>query len=142
MSIASLVLGIVWLAGLGSLLAVILGFISKKRIANSNGQQGGAGLSIAGIILGFVGIAGAIPVWIVLAIAGHAVNQFSNSYTDGRNYGIAHYSSNGDVNTVCNNAAVPAGEDSAEFNLGCLAGWTTAGGNTGNTGSGNTGNTG
>jgi hypothetical protein len=67
LAIASLVLGIVWLSGLGSILAVIFGFVSRKQIDQSGGRQSGRGMSTAGIILGFIGIAGTIT-WIVLLI--------------------------------------------------------------------------
>ena len=135
MSIASLILGVVWIGGLGSLLAVIFGFIAKKRIKDSNGQQGGAGLAIAGIILGFLGLAATVLFWVLVLAVTHGVNQFANSYTDGRNYGVAHYSANGDVNAVCNSAPVPSGDDSTEFNLGCLAGWASSSTSSGNSGS-------
>lgn len=55
-AIASLVLGIVWLMGVGSLLAVIFGFIGKSQIDASGGRETGQGLAIAGIVLGFVGL--------------------------------------------------------------------------------------
>ena len=55
LAIASLVLGILWLAGFGSILAVIFGFIARPQMRARN--QRGNGLSIAGIVLGFVGIA-------------------------------------------------------------------------------------
>jgi hypothetical protein len=55
LAIASLVLGILWLLGLGSILAVIFGFIARRQIRARH--QRGNGLSIAGIVLGFVGIA-------------------------------------------------------------------------------------
>jgi hypothetical protein len=54
-----LVLGIVgWpVCGVGSILAVIFGFIAQAQIRDSQGRQRGAGMAKAGIILGFVGIA-------------------------------------------------------------------------------------
>jgi hypothetical protein len=68
LAIASLVLGIVWVLGIGSILAVIFGFVARKQIRESGGRQGGGGMAIAGIVLGFVGVAGLI-LWIILAIA-------------------------------------------------------------------------
>jgi hypothetical protein len=56
LAIASLVLSILWLAGLGSLLAIILGFLSLSQIRRSNGRTGGRGLAIAGLIIGTVGV--------------------------------------------------------------------------------------
>jgi membrane-associated protease RseP (regulator of RpoE activity) len=47
----------VWLFGLGSLLAVIFGHIARAQIKGSAGAQGGAGLALAGLILGWVGLA-------------------------------------------------------------------------------------
>ena len=64
-SIAALVLGIVWVFGIGSILAVIFGFVARKQITQSGGRQSGGGMALAGIILGFVGIAGLV-LWIVL----------------------------------------------------------------------------
>lgn len=55
-AIASFVLGIVWLMGVGSLLAVIFGFIGKSQVDASGGRETGQGLAIAGIVLGFVGL--------------------------------------------------------------------------------------
>ena len=68
LAIASLVLGIVWVFGLGSILAVIFGFVGRKQIRQSRGRQGGGGMAVAGIVLGFVGVVGLI-LWIVLIIA-------------------------------------------------------------------------
>ncbi len=59
LAIASLILSIVgWLpCGVGSIVAVILGFVARSQIRQAQGRQGGDGLALAGIILGFVGIA-------------------------------------------------------------------------------------
>jgi uncharacterized membrane protein len=82
-SIASLVLGIVWVFGIGAILAVIFGFVARKQIRESGGRQAGGGMALAGIILGFVGIAGLI-LWIVVIIAvtnniNNCLDQFPNN---------------------------------------------------------------
>ena len=48
MAVASLVLGIVWVFGITSILALIFGILSKRQIETSNGAQTGRGLSIRG----------------------------------------------------------------------------------------------
>ena len=60
LAIASLVLSITWFLGLGSLLAVILGAVSRRRIRDSGGALTGDGLALSGIIIGIVGLAGAV----------------------------------------------------------------------------------
>src|SRR6476660_8036197 len=61
-AIASMVLGIVWIYWIGSILALVFGYIAKRQIAASNGTEGGDGMATAGIVLGWVGIAAAILV--------------------------------------------------------------------------------
>jgi hypothetical protein len=56
MAVASFVLGIVWLDWIGSVLALVFGFIALSQIKQR--QQGGRGLAIAGIALGSVELAG------------------------------------------------------------------------------------
>jgi hypothetical protein len=55
-AIASLVLGIIWLYGLGSLLAVIFGAVAISQIRRSGGRQTGEGMAIAGLVLGIIGL--------------------------------------------------------------------------------------
>jgi len=64
MAVASLVLGIITLCGIGSILAVIFGYVGKGQIDRSGGTQGGRGLAIAGIVLGWVGV-GTLVLYIV-----------------------------------------------------------------------------
>lgn len=64
-AVASLVLGIVWLGGLGSILAVVFGAIGRSQIKGSRGKQRGSGMAIAGIVLGIVGLA-LIPLSLVV----------------------------------------------------------------------------
>ncbi len=56
LAVASFVLGLVWLCGLGSLLATIFGAVSLSQIARSNGTIAGRGLALAGLILGIIGL--------------------------------------------------------------------------------------
>lgn len=57
MAVAALVLGITWLCWVGSLLAVIFGHVALKQIASSSGWQHGRGMALAGLILGYCGLA-------------------------------------------------------------------------------------
>ena len=40
-----------------SIVGIVLGFVAKKQIADSGGTQGGDGLALAGIIIGFATLA-------------------------------------------------------------------------------------
>jgi hypothetical protein len=59
MAVASLVLGMpcFWGFFVPPLLAVIFGHVSLGRIATSAGTLGGRGLAIAGLVLGWIGLA-------------------------------------------------------------------------------------
>lgn len=54
MAIASMVLGILWIYWIGSILALIFGYLARKDIREKG--QSGDGMAIAGIVLGWVGI--------------------------------------------------------------------------------------
>lgn len=70
LAIASLVLSIIWLGGIGAILAVIFAIIALRQIAASQGRLRGKGLSIAGLIVGIVGLIGAAITWSVVAWVG------------------------------------------------------------------------
>ena len=72
LAIASMILGIVWLYWIGSLLALIFGYISRRQIKQSG--EKGAGFAVAGIVLGWVGVG-------FLVIAIFAVIAASNQTT-------------------------------------------------------------
>src|SRR5205809_4737093 len=55
-SIAAMVLGIVWVWWIGSILALVFGYIAKSQIDRSEGTQNGRGMAIAGIVLGWIGV--------------------------------------------------------------------------------------
>jgi hypothetical protein len=61
LSIASLILGMLWLGGVGSLLAIVFGHVSRGQIRKR--PQRGAGLGLAGLIIGYLGLVGAIIFW-------------------------------------------------------------------------------
>jgi hypothetical protein len=75
MAVASLVLSILWIGGLGSLLAVIFGWVARRRIRESGGRETGDGLATAGLVIGIVGIAGALLLWVLIAVGVHRFNQ-------------------------------------------------------------------
>ncbi len=72
LAVASLVLSLVgWIpCGIGSIAAVVFGFVARNQIRDAQGRQGGDGLALAGIILGFV----AIGFWILVVIYGAVTN--------------------------------------------------------------------
>ena len=59
LAIASFVLSLVWIFGLGSLLAVVFAIIARKNIKRSRGTQNGNGLAIAALVIGILGLLGA-----------------------------------------------------------------------------------
>jgi hypothetical protein len=69
LAVASLVLGIVWVMWIGSILALVFGYVAKAQIDRSGGRQTGRGIAVAGIVLGWVGVAFLLAM-IVLMIAG------------------------------------------------------------------------
>jgi hypothetical protein len=68
LAVASLVLAILWVFGLGSLLAVGLGYVAMRRIAASEGAQEGMTVAVAGVVLGLVGV-GALILFLALNAA-------------------------------------------------------------------------
>ncbi len=69
LAITSMVLGILWWCWIGSILALIFGYVAKGQIAAAGGTQGGRGMAIAGIVLGWVGI-GTLLLFIVAIAVG------------------------------------------------------------------------
>lgn len=66
LAIAGFVLSIVWVYGIGSVLAVIFGHISRSQMKR-DGKQGG-GLALAGLIIGYIGIVATI-FFVILLVA-------------------------------------------------------------------------
>jgi len=57
LAIASMVLGILWIYWVGSILALVFGYVAKGQIDRAAGHQTGRGMAIAGIVLGWIGVA-------------------------------------------------------------------------------------
>ncbi len=66
-AIASMVLGIVWVWWIGSILALVFGYVAKSQIRQTG--QGGSGMATAGIVLGWIGV-GFLLLIIVLGASG------------------------------------------------------------------------
>jgi len=67
-AIASMVLGIVCIYGIGSILALVFGYMARKQIDESHGREGGRRMAVAGIALGWVGV-GFIALFFVILIS-------------------------------------------------------------------------
>ena len=70
LAVAAMVLGILWIWWIGSVLAVIFGHVSLNHIKRSNGAERGRGMAIAGLVLGYIGVATLILVIALFVFAG------------------------------------------------------------------------
>lgn len=66
MAIASMVLGILWIYWVGSILALVFGYVARSQIRER--REAGDGMAIAGIVLGWVGI-GILVLVLVIGVA-------------------------------------------------------------------------
>lgn len=63
-AVASVFLGLGWFGGFGALLAVIFGSISRGKAKRAHRKISYA--TITGLVLGWIGLAGAVIVWLLL----------------------------------------------------------------------------
>jgi hypothetical protein len=75
MAVASFVLSLLWIWGLGSLLAVVFGVIGRRQTSETG--QGGSGLATAGLVIGIVGLVGAVIVTAVVVAAGSSADAYA-----------------------------------------------------------------
>ena len=68
LAIASMIAGIFWFAWLGSICAVVFGHIALGQINASNGRETGRGFAVAGLALGYIGLA-----WLLIFLAAATV---------------------------------------------------------------------
>jgi hypothetical protein len=76
-----------WIYGIGALLGIIFGFIARSQIKRSGNTQKGSGFALAGIIIGFVGIAIGIILIIVLVAVVHHCDQDGTCTNNTINFG-------------------------------------------------------
>ena len=76
LAIASMVLGILWIYWIGSILAVIFGFVAMSQIKERN--QGGKGMATAGLILGFIGLGTLVLVILLVTLGSNSSVHFSS----------------------------------------------------------------
>ncbi len=77
MAIASMVLGIVWIYWIGSVLALVFGFIAKKQIRETG--EGGSGMATAGIVLGAIGMV-TLTLFLIAGFSGALDSDYSSTY--------------------------------------------------------------
>ena len=70
MAIASMVLGILWIYWIGSILALVFGYMAKNQIRQRG--EAGAGMATAGIVLGWIGV-GILVIVIIAGVASYSV---------------------------------------------------------------------
>lgn len=54
LAVASFVLGLLWIGWVGSLLALVFGYVARRDIVESDGALRGDGLANAGILFGWL----------------------------------------------------------------------------------------
>jgi type IV pilus assembly protein PilA len=72
-AIASLICGIFFLIFPAAVAAIILGHLSLSDISKAAGRLKGRGMAITGLVLGYLGTVGLIPVAVILIIAAIAI---------------------------------------------------------------------
>ncbi len=66
LAVASMVLGILWIYWIGSVLALVFGYIARAQIRQRN--EAGDGMAIAGIVLGWIGVGVLVAALIALVV--------------------------------------------------------------------------
>jgi hypothetical protein len=54
LAVASLVASIFWFFWIGSIAAIVMGHVALGQIKRSNGWEGGTGLAVAGLVIGYL----------------------------------------------------------------------------------------
>jgi len=80
-AIASLILSIIWLGGLGSLLGIIFGAVSLSEIRKSANRLNGSAMATAGIVIGSVGLLVTILLAIAIPLAVHTLQTRTQPVT-------------------------------------------------------------
>jgi len=92
LAIASFVLALLWIFGLGSLLAVIFGIVSLVAISHAHGALRGRGWAIAGLVIGAIGLLLTIGIGVAISRAVFA-KTYPYGQTVATNDGITGFTS-------------------------------------------------
>lgn len=68
LAVVSLLMAVLWFAGIGAVLALVFGYRARREIRDSAGRKTGAGLATAGIVLGWIGLAVLVAGVILIAV--------------------------------------------------------------------------
>jgi hypothetical protein len=79
LAVAALVLGIVWLYGLGSVLAIIFGGVAMNQCTRDPDGYSGKGMAVAGLVLGILGL-GLMMVLILVAATAPTTHVTTTTY--------------------------------------------------------------
>jgi hypothetical protein len=69
-AVVSLLSSLLWLGFIGSLVGVVTGHIARAEIAGARGGERGDALALAGLVVGYIGLATVVLVILLLALAG------------------------------------------------------------------------
>jgi hypothetical protein len=67
MAIASMVLGILWIYWIGSILALVFGYVALSQIKKRN--ENGRGMAITGVVLGWVGVGILLLIFVIALVS-------------------------------------------------------------------------
>lgn len=121
----SLVFSVVWIAGIGSVIGLVLGVRSMRRGKVDGFDKGTVSLAYAGVVLGIIGIVIAFVVWTHLSGVNSLVR--SPSYVNGQNFATARYPSATSEISLCAVSNVPPHNNATQWIAGCRSGWYVAG---------------
>jgi hypothetical protein len=127
-AIASLVAFVAWVAGIGSILGIILGFVDLRKVKEDSNLNVGSRPAIVGIIVGVVGLIPSVIMWKgVMANSASNSKLTSSSYIDGSNYASANFSDTVRESSVCTSSNATSEGDNTTLSMqGCHDGWAIA----------------
>ncbi|MDH2903945.1 MAG: DUF4190 domain-containing protein [Actinomycetota bacterium] len=127
-ALASLVLSLAWIGGVGSVAGIALGFFELRKFHAGESLRRGTGLAIAGVLAGIVGLVPAGVMWSdVWAHSASNAILADPSYIDGRTYAAESFSNAARESSVCSASNVQSQSDNlALWMRGCHDAWLIA----------------
>ena len=66
LAVASIAFSLAWLGGVGAVMGVICGHVARRQISHDEPRQQGAGIALAGLVLGWAGLLFALFAWVAI----------------------------------------------------------------------------